>query len=143
MERNLIIVRGIPGSGKTTFAELISSTMVDMDEYSHTIKTPVFSADDYFTDKDGNYNWVAERTGAAHANCQDRTRNAMERGLTKICVANTSTTERELKPYYDLAKKYGYKVFSIIVENRHDGVNTHGVPAETLAKMTNRFNIKL
>ena len=43
MERNLIIVRGIPGSGKTTFAEMICKV--------------VFSADDYHTDKDGNYNW--------------------------------------------------------------------------------------
>ena len=129
MEKNLIIVRGIPGSGKTTFAELICDT--------------VFSADDYHTDKDGNYNWKPENVGKAHEWCQSQTRAAMERGLPKICVANTSTIEKEMKPYRRLASKYGYKVFSIVVENRHGGTNVHDVPQETLEKMTKRFTIKL
>jgi hypothetical protein len=46
-------------------------------------------------------------------------------------------------PYYDLAKKHGYRVFSVIVENRHEGVNSHDVPEETLQKMRSRFDIKL
>jgi hypothetical protein len=48
-----------------------------------------------------------------------------------------------MQPYYDLAEKYGYRVYSLIVENRHGGVNEHGVPQETLEKMKNRFEIKL
>jgi hypothetical protein len=48
-----------------------------------------------------------------------------------------------MQPYYDLAAKYGYKVFSIIVENRHGGKNVHGVPDEKLEIMKNRFSIKL
>ncbi len=129
MEKNLIIVRGIPGSGKTTFAEMISKV--------------IFSADDYHTDKDGNYNWKPENIGKAHEWCQAQTRAAMEQGLDKICVANTSTTEREMRPYKRLAQKFGYKVFYVVVENRHGGKNVHEVPAETLDKMTKRFEIKL
>jgi hypothetical protein len=34
-------------------------------------------------------------------------------------------------------------VTSIIVENRHEGTNEHGVPDEVLTKMKNRFEIKL
>jgi hypothetical protein len=34
-------------------------------------------------------------------------------------------------------------VFSIVVENRHNGVNEHNVPEETLKKMVDRFDIKL
>jgi hypothetical protein len=45
--------------------------------------------------------------------------------------------------YFGLANQYGYKVFSIIVENRHGGVNEHGVPAEKLEQMKDRFSIKL
>jgi len=45
--------------------------------------------------------------------------------------------------YFKLAEKYGYMVFTIIVENRHGGVNQHGVPAEKLEQMRNRFNFKL
>ena len=49
----------------------------------------------------------------------------------------------EMAEYFDLAKQYGYQVFSIIVENRHEGVNQHGVPAENLEQMKNRFEVKL
>jgi hypothetical protein len=45
--------------------------------------------------------------------------------------------------YFDLAIKYGYTVFTIIVENRHGGINQHGVPAEKLEQMKQRFEIKL
>jgi hypothetical protein len=42
-----------------------------------------------------------------------------------------------------LAEKYGYMVFTVIVENRHGGVNQHGVPDVKLAQMKNRFEISL
>ena len=50
---------------------------------------------------------------------------------------------RETEPYIELAKQYGYQVFTIIVENRHGGVNQHGVPAEKIEQMRNRFEVKL
>jgi hypothetical protein len=46
-------------------------------------------------------------------------------------------------PYFDLAEKHGYRVYSLIVENRHGGVNEHGVPEDKLEIMKNRFEIKL
>jgi hypothetical protein len=61
----------------------------------------------------------------------------------EIVVSNTSTTEKELQPYLDLANEYGYKVVSLIVENRHGNSNVHSVPQETLQKMKDRFQIKL
>jgi hypothetical protein len=42
-----------------------------------------------------------------------------------------------------LAEKYGYRVYSLIVENRHGGVNEHGVPEEKLEQMKERFNVKI
>jgi hypothetical protein len=45
--------------------------------------------------------------------------------------------------YYELAKTYGYRVHSIIVENRHEGKNEHGVPEEKLKRMRDRFEISL
>lgn len=124
----LYIVRGMPGSGKTTFAESICDRVV--------------SADDYHTDEDGNYNWKLENQAAAHRYCQGKTRTIM--GTDKdVAVANTFTTVKEMKPYYKMAKELGYTVFSIIVENRHNGKNVHNVPAETLEKMKNRFSMEL
>jgi hypothetical protein len=48
-----------------------------------------------------------------------------------------------MKSYLDMAKTWDYMVFSIIVENRHNGVNQHGVPEEKLQQMNDRFEIKL
>jgi hypothetical protein len=60
-----------------------------------------------------------------------------------IVVSNTFTQEWEMNSYFKLAEKYDYKVFSLIVENRHGGKNTHGVPDEKLGIMKNRFEIQL
>jgi hypothetical protein len=48
-----------------------------------------------------------------------------------------------MEDYFKLAEKYGYKVVSLIVENRHGGKNVHGVPEDKLEIMKNRFEIKL
>jgi hypothetical protein len=48
-----------------------------------------------------------------------------------------------MEAYYELAKEHGYTVFSLVVENRHGGQNEHGVPADKLEQMKNRFELKL
>jgi hypothetical protein len=62
---------------------------------------------------------------------------------SKVAVSNTFTQEWEMEPYFELAKKYGYKVFSLIVENRHGGVNQHNVPEDKIEQMKTRFELKL
>jgi len=128
MEKRIIIVRGIPGSGKTTFANLLGRALC--------------CADDYYM-HDGEYKWNADDIGKAHGWCQRKCRRFMKAQVEQIVVANTSTTEREMQPYMDLARQFGYKVFSVIVENRHGNVSVHGVPEATLEKMRNRFEIRL
>jgi hypothetical protein len=48
-----------------------------------------------------------------------------------------------MQPYYELAEKYGYQVYSLIVENRHGSTSIHSVPDDTLDKMEKRFEILL
>jgi hypothetical protein len=60
-----------------------------------------------------------------------------------IVVSNTFTQEWEMEPYVEMAKEWGYTVFTIVVENRHGGKNVHGVPDDKLEIMRNRFEIKL
>lgn len=137
MYKVLILLRGLPGSGKTSFANLIWSSYV------------ICEADQFFYDEDGNYNFDATKLGLAHKSCQVRVESMMQMNennseyFPEIVVSNTSTTEKELQPYLDLALRYGYIVVSLIVENRHGGQNVHGVPDEKLEQMRNRFNIKL
>ena len=137
MDKVLILLRGLPGSGKSSFANLIWASQV------------ICEADQFFYDKEGNYNFDVTKLGQAHKACQEKVETFMKDNQNnhqfypEIVVSNTSTTEKELQPYLDLALKYGYTVVSLIVENRHGGKNIHGVPDEKLEAMRNRFNIKL
>jgi len=136
--KELFLLRGLPGSGKTTLA----NSIVESDFL-------VCEADKYFYDKEGNYDFDGSKLKDAHEFCRNTVETYMKDSLVndqfyqKIVVSNTFTQEWEMQPYYDLAEKYGYRVYSLIVENRHGGVNEHNVPQEVLEKMKNRFETKL
>lgn len=132
--RKLFLLRGLPGSGKTTLAEVL---MPDLH----------FEADMYWM-INGEYKFDASKLHLAHKWCFDEVELEMmvceiEKSDSIIVVSNTFTTEKELNPYLKLAKKYGFQVTSLVVENRHGGISVHGVPDETLEKMEKRFSIKL
>lgn len=138
-EKILYIVRGLPGSGKSTFAKKLV--------YSDFL---VCEADKYFIDKEtGEYKFDGSKIKDAHKYCQDLVETYMKDSMVndqwyrEIAVSNTFTMEWEMNPYFELAKKYGYKVFCIVVENRHNGENVHGVPTDKIEQMKDRFEIKL
>jgi predicted kinase len=133
----LTLVRGLPGSGKSTFANWI------WNEYL------ICEADKFFIDKEGNYNFDATKLSEAHKWCKEQVEIRMKDNQAnpqfypEIVVSNTFTQEWEMKPYIDLANQYGYTIFTIVVENRHGNSSVHNVPEETINKMKNRFEIKL
>jgi predicted kinase len=130
--KELFLLRGLPGSGKSTLAKKLVYGM----GYWHK------EADMFFVDRDGNYNFKPSEIKDAHAWCQEEVEFLMKYEHNVI-VSNTFTQEWEMQPYYDLAAKYGYQVHSLIVENRHGGVNSHNVPEEKLEIMKQRFEVKL
>jgi hypothetical protein len=135
-EGDLILLRGLPGSGKSTLAKIILQLP--------TNKEPeVLSADDFFLDSDGNYNFDVTKIREAHNYCQFRCSERMRQQKSRIVVANTFTQEWEMESYFDMAKRYNYRVHTVIVENRHGGENVHGVPEDKLQQMKGRFQIKL
>jgi predicted kinase len=133
----LFLVRGLPGSGKTSFATAI------WNDYA------VCEADKFFYDKEGNYNFDSTKLKEAHTWCKNEVESKMiehqnnQQYYPEIAVSNTFTQEWEMEDYFKLAEKYGYKVVSLIIENRHGGQNVHGVPEDKLQIMKNRFQIKL
>lgn len=134
--KNLYLLRGLPGSGKSTLANQIG------DVY--------FEADMYFINEDGQYIFNGADIKKAHQWCQSQVELAMiqnhiTHGLdsSDIVVSNTFTQEWEMEPYYKLAETYDYRVFSLIVENRHGGENIHGAPADKIQAMKDRFEVKL
>jgi predicted kinase len=133
----LFLVRGLPGSGKSSFATHI------WNDYA------VCEADKFFYDSEGHYLFDASKLREAHNWCKDEVETRMKDNelnpqyYPEIVVSNTFTQEWEMEEYFKLAEKYGYMVFTVVVENRHGGVNQHGVPEEKLEQMKNRFEIKL
>jgi predicted kinase len=130
MSKQLILLRGLPGAGKSTLAKVFGVNHIE--------------ADMFFIDKaTGEYKFDASQLKTAHEWCLSQTHLSMHYGVEIVVVSNTFTQEWEMKRYYELAERNGYMVHSVIVENRHGGVNQHGVPVEKIEQMKNRFEIKL
>jgi predicted kinase len=131
---SLILLRGLPGSGKTTLAK----------ELSDNGKYPVFSVDDYFTDpKTGEYKFEFDKNHLAYKQCEENTRQCMINDLDKIFIDNVFSLEWELEPYFKLAAEFHYMVFVLTVENRHKGKNIHEIPDEQIQKMAQKYKVVL
>jgi len=126
--KDLILVRGVPGAGKSSIADIIKHGRAD--RY-------MIATDDYFTDRDGNYKFDGSKIVENHAKCLNAVDFNMndDSGYEIIIVHNTFTEELHMKPYFDLAAKHGWRVHTIIVENRHGSASTHDVPQHSVDKM--------
>jgi predicted kinase len=133
---DLILLRGLPGSGKTTLANIIL-------QQPNNNPQEVLSADDFFEDKEGEYKFDASKLKEAHNYCQFRCSERMRQQKSRIVVANTFTQEWEMDEYFKMAERYNYRVHTVIIENRHGNENIHGVPKDKLQQMKDRFQIKL
>ena len=129
--KTLILLRGLPGSGKSTVAKLFGDSLYH------------YEADMFFMDEKNNYNFDSTKLKDAHNWCRHKTMDAMKEGHPLVIVSNTFTQEWEMDAYYLLAEETGYRVVSIIVENRHGGKNIHDCPEDKVEIMRNRFEIKL
>lgn len=123
MNKILYILRGIPGSGKSTQA--------------HQLTDHVFEADQYFVKEDGKYEFDRSQLAEAHQDCEMRLEEAMWKGTSPLAVANTFLRKREMYPYKTLARIFGYQLKVIICKGNYP--NIHGVPEEEVERMRARF----
>lgn len=127
--RTVTILRGVSGSGKSTYTAKNFSTAT------------VCSADLFFL-KDGVYQFDATKLGNAHSWCFRQFEAALQRGDDSVVVDNTNTKLWEFKNYVQAAAKYGYevKVVRLTVDVAVAAArNLHGVPVETVQRMQDRF----
>lgn len=164
IEKTLILIRGLPGSGKTTKAKQMCSKMylrtsdlnllpdilVDKCEradYNYYELTNEVCADDYLM-VDGKYEFNRFKLGYAHQNCvkcADALMSLIDDNPFEsdydlnheVIVHNTFTTKKEMKPYYELAEKHNWQIKEIICDGNYGSI--HDVPEETMEKMKNRF----
>jgi predicted kinase len=116
----LILIRGLPGSGKSTRARALA--IVGFDH---------FEADMFF-EREGKYLYDASRIREAHSWCQSMTRRALASGK-RVVVSNTFTRLKEMEPYWSMAERVR------VVEAKGAWGNVHGVPAERVRKMAERW----
>lgn len=127
MSNNLLLIRGLPGSGKSTWAKSCKN-------YLH------FEADMWFENRPGGYvaNFSVDRLGEAHAWCFHATEQALRAGMN-VVVSNTFTRLIEILPYEILAEQCGAELKIRCAAGMYE--STHNVPADVMQRMKDRFEI--
>ncbi len=130
------ILRGVPGSGKTTFARILSAEGFG----------DIISADDFFI-KGERYCFDPRLLPQAHAQCLSRFLQYVKNGKNVI-VDNVHSQKWEYKNYQLIAEMMGVeiKVFEIPCYDldtlrMFHARNIHNVPCYTMEAIWNRWEI--
>ncbi len=124
----LILLRGLPGSGKSTKAK------AEFPGYFH------LEADMFFLRNVEGQGWIyvfdPTCLRAAHEWCQKQVRQQLVNGYD-VVVSNTFTQRWEAQPYLDMAAELGVEVQVITCTGNYQ--NIHGVPEAALTRMRERW----
>jgi predicted kinase len=133
--KNMIILRGLPGSGKSHVANHFKSLS----------DTSVCSADNYFI-HDGVYEFDKEELSNAHAYCYNSVKKSIDAGTNTIVVDNVNCKLSDYKKYLDVSDTNGYKVIviEIFCENKQKAVefakrSSHNVPIKDVLKILSQW----
>jgi len=134
--RTVIILRGVPGSGKSTFGRNLIE-----EAKKQQLNTKTVSADHFFNEfgeDGGEYRFDRSKLGTAHAKCFRNFIDGMQKGSDLIVVDNTNTSSIEIAPYRQGAHAYGYDVVIKTVMADPEVAferGLHGVPISAIKRM--------
>lgn len=122
---DLVLIRGLPGSGKTTMAKFLERA-----GFVH------IEADQFFTRPNDTYIFDGLRIGEAHDWCQDKTEKALEEKKS-VVVSNTFTRKWEMEPYVKMARQYDANLHIIVATGNHG--SDHNIPQKVYENMKARW----
>ncbi|KFV04820.1 NEDD4-binding protein 2, partial [Tauraco erythrolophus] len=132
----LVLLRGVPGSGKSYLARAL------LEDNPGGI---ILSTDDYFY-KHGQYHYDPDCLGEAHDWNRKRAKEAFEVRISPIIIDNTNIQAWEMKPYVTLAQQFNYKVMFREPDTwwkfkpkELERRNVHGVSKEKIKRMLERY----
>lgn len=142
MARICYILRGLPGTGKSTLAHHLKTNMEDVCE--------IFSTDDLFM-IDGKYRFDISKLREYHLKNLQNVGEFMRRTDRQdlkhsICIVdNTNTRHCEYEKYVKMAERFDFRVQVISIAWDESDIplyaerNLHGVPEEKIRCMANRW----
>lgn len=124
----LILVRGVPGSGKSTY---VKKTRGIFDCHRE--------ADEYFIRPDGVYDFNSHLLKEAHEWCFNLAKDDLlnSEWVETVYVSNTFTRLWEMQKYIELAKEEGIELEVVRCTGNYQ--NVHGVPSDKVQQMKERF----
>tara|TARA_R110002126_G_C10490983_1_gene504766 strand:+ start:19655 stop:20119 length:465 start_codon:yes stop_codon:yes gene_type:complete len=151
--KKLVMMRGIPGSGKSTKAQEIARKHLENGGRS----VAICSTDDYHMEH-GEYVFKPKLLGEFHVKNQIRASGYMDKCIELVIVDNTNIKRKDMMVYINNGQSCGYEVEEVIVgkdklfpdmdASAHDFTNyidmcaarnTHGVPKDVIDRMARTF----
>ena len=131
MKNIAYIMRGVPGSGKSTVARQIAGDV------------GVIHSTDSFLHVNGEYKFDPKKLKEYHEKNFEDFKKSIEEGKPIVICDNTNIQRWEFEPYQKIAEENGYIVAIVSMPHPDPEVaedrTEHSVPAKSIQNMINRW----